>query len=405
MFCGIDWSERHHDVAVVDDTGSLVAKARISDDPQGWRKLLHLLAEAGDRAEAPIPVAIETPRGLLVSCLRGSGRPVYAINPLAVARYRERHVVSRAKSDHADAMTLANILRTDAKAHRQLPADTPLVQAIAVLARAHQDAVWNRTQLSNQLRSLLREFFPAGVEAFQLKNVGLTSPEARSILTAAPTPSAAAELSTEQLAQLLRAAGRTRNIATWARRLREVFGREQLRQLPQVEQALGQAAAALMQQLDATCRAAETLAEAVTDAFTKHPDFKVLISFPGLGPLTGSRVLAEIGDDRTRFQDARALKAYAGAAPVTRASGKSHHVQHRRIKNQRLAATGYVWAFAALASAGARAHYDRRKTTGDHHNAALRNLFNRLLGQLHHCLHTGQTYQESRAFPPAQPTR
>lgn len=100
-------------------------------------------------------MAIETSRGLLVSCLRGTGRKVYAINPLAVARYRERHTVARSKSDHADAMTLANILRVDAAHHRPLPADSELVQAIAVLARAQQDAVWNRQQLANQLRSLV----------------------------------------------------------------------------------------------------------------------------------------------------------------------------------------------------------------------------------------------------------
>lgn len=285
--------------------------------------------------------------------------------------------LDRAKSDHADAMTLANILRTDAEAHRPLPADTPLAQAIAVLARAHQDAVWKRTQMSNQLRSILRKYFPAGIEAFNLKNKGLASREARTILAAAPTPTAAADLTADDLATLLRQAGRTHNIPAWIRRLHEVLGREQMRQLPKVEQALGRAAAALIQQLDPACRAADDLADAVNEAFTQHPDYNVLISFPGLGDLTGPRVLAEIGDDRTRFRDARALKAYAGAGPITRASGKSHQVIHRRIKNQRLAATGYNWAFAAL-----------------------RNLFNRMLGQLHHCLRTGKTYQEDRAFPP-----
>lgn len=300
-------------------------------------------------------------------------------------------------------MTLANILRTDAAAHRPMPADTPLVQAIAVLARAQQDAVWNRTQLSNQLRSVLREYFPAGIEAFNLKNVGLTSVEARVILAAAPTPAQAATLSITDLAELLRQAGRQRNIATWAKRLRETFSREQLRQLPEVEQALGYHAAALLRQLDAACRAADDLADAVTKALDKHPDAKVILSFPGLGPLTGSRVLGEIGDDRSRFVDARALKAYAGAAPITRASGKSCVIQHRKVKNQRLAATGYHWAFAALASPGARAHYNRRKAAGDHHTAALRNLFNRMLGQLHHCLDTGQLYQEPRAFPLSEP--
>ena len=118
-------------------------------------------------------------------------------------------------------------------------------------------------------------------------------------------------------------------------------------------------------------------------------------------------VLAEIGDDRARFADARGLKAYAGSAPVTRASGKTTAVLHRRVKNQRLASVGYVWAFAALtASPGARAHYDRRKAAGDRHVAAQRNLFNRLLGCLHHCLHTRQTYNEAIAFPtPHTPPR
>jgi len=347
LYCGIDWSERYHDVAVVDETGALKAKRRVNDDPEGWRELLQLLADLGDSADQPIPVAIETTRGLLVSCLRATGRTVYAINPLAVAHYRKRHSVSRAKSDHADAMTLGNILRTDAVAHRPMPADTPLAQAIAVLARAQQDAVWNRTQLANQLRSLLREYFPAGIEAFNLKNVGLTSVEARAILAAAPTPGQAATLTTTDLAALLRQAGRQRNITTWAKRLHETFNHEQLRQLPEVEQALGHHATALLHQLDAACRAADDLADTVTKALDEHPDAKVILSFPGLGPLTGSRVLAEIGDDRTRFADARALKAYAGAAPITRESGKSRVIQHRKVKNQRLAATGYHWAFAA----------------------------------------------------------
>ncbi len=168
-----------------------------------------------------------------------------------------------------------------------------------------------------------------------------------------------------------------------------------------MEEAFGHHAANLVRQLDAACRAADDLAEQVAIALAHHVDAPVILSFPGLGPLTGSRILAEIGDDRHRFADARHRKAYAGAAPITRASGKSHVVRHRKVKNQRLAATGYHWAFAALASPGARAHYDRRRTGRDHHSAALRNLFNRLLGQLHHCLQTGQPYQEATAFPPA----
>lgn len=139
--CGIDWAEDHHDVAVVDSDARLLGKLRVSDDASGFQDLLRLLAEHGDTPDDPIPIAIETSRGLMVACLRASGRRVFAINPLAVARYRDRHAVSRKKSDHQDAVVLANILRTDAELHRPLPGDSELVKAIAVLARAQQDAV------------------------------------------------------------------------------------------------------------------------------------------------------------------------------------------------------------------------------------------------------------------------
>jgi transposase len=397
--CGIDWAESHHDVALVDETGKLVAKLRISDDVQGYQQLLALLAESGDSAGDPVPVAIETARGLLIACLRTTGSSVYSINPMAVARYRERRTVARAKSDHADAMALANILRTDAAAHRPLPADSELAQAIAVLARAQQDAAWSRGQLSNQLRSHLKQYFPAALAAFQVKGAGLCSREARAVLAVAPDPGTAAKLSAARLGSVLRKAGRQRGIEAWAGRLRTIFAGDYLHQLPAVEQAMGRQTLALVLQLDAACRAADDLAEAAAEAFAGHPDAAILSSFPGIGPVTGARVLGEIGDDRARFRDARALKSYAGSAPVTIASGKSRVVRNRKVKNQRLAAAGYVWIFGALPSPQVKELYDRRRAAGDRHVAAMRNVFNRLLGCLHHCLQTGQAFDPDRAFP------
>ena len=136
------------------------ASQRVEESAAGLAELLDLLSTYGDRIEDRVPVAIETTRGLLVAALRTNGRDVYAINPMAVARYRERHTVSRKKSDAQDAAALANILRTDRHAHRPLPQDSELVQSIAVLARAQQDAVWDRQQHANRNRSLLREYFP-----------------------------------------------------------------------------------------------------------------------------------------------------------------------------------------------------------------------------------------------------
>ena len=399
-FCGIDWAEDHHDIALVDSGGGLLARARVSDDAAGLAALLELLAAHGDSAVDPVPVAIETPRGLLVACLRATGRPVYPVNPMAVARYRDRHSVAGGKSDHRDAVVLANILRTDRHAHRPLPADSELAQAIAVLARAQQDAVWDRTQAHNRLRSHLREYYPGFLAAFAAAKGGIMRPEARVLLAAAPTPAAAASLTLTQLRALLRKAGRSRGIDAEATRLHDALRTEQMRQLPLVEEAMGRQAQALLRQLDAACASAADLEAAATESFNQHPDAGIITSFPGIGALTGARVLAEIGDDRSRFTDAKGLKAYAGAAPITRASGKSKSVTHRKVKNNRLAAAGYIWAFAALTpSPGARAHYDRRRDAGDRHTAALRNLYSRFLGCLHHCLATRQHYDESTAFP------
>jgi transposase len=403
VYCGIDWAEGHHDIALVDHDGHQLAKLRISDDSAGFHALLELLARHGDSAESLIPVAIETPRGLLVACLRATGRKIYAINPLAAARYRDRGSVARAKSDAADARMLANILRTDRHAHRALPSDSEAGQAIAALARAHQDAVWDRQQMSNRLRSHLREYYPAALIAFHgAGKPGLDSQRARVVLAAVPTPADAAKLTRSQLHALLKRADRPRRgIEAEVERLRDIFRAAYLHQLPQVEHAMGRQALALIQQLDAACNSVDQLATATEDVFLAHPDAEIITSFPGLSVLSKARVLAEIGDDRERFADARAMKAYAVAAPVTRASGRSRVVVARTVKNQRLASAGYMWAFAALRSEHPRAHYDRRREAGERHTSALRNLFNKLLGCLYHCLQTRTLYDSQRAFGPS----
>ena len=402
LYCGIDWATDHHDIAVLDDDGRVVARGRVGNDAAGFAQLLTLLAEAGDSPDDPIPVGIETDRGLWVAALRETGRVIYPVNPLAASRYRARYAVSGAKSDATDAVLLANIVRTDADAHRPLPADTELAQAIRVLARAQQDAVWARQQIANQIRDLLGDFYPAALVAFaELPSGGLTRADARTILAAAPTPAQAAKLTPARLRRLLVRAGRRRELDRDVARLRQIFTDTYLHQPPVVENAMGIQLGALLRQLEAACAAVEELAEAAIAHFEQHPDAAIITSFPGLGSLAGARVLAEIGDDRARFADARGLKAFAGSAPITRASGKKTVVLHRHIKNRRLAAVGSIWALASLRSSpGARRHFDARRAAGDWNRQAQRHLFNKFLGQLHHCLQTGQLYNEHRAFPP-----
>lgn len=399
VFCGIDWASDHHDVALIDTDGKLLAKARIGDDLAGFSRLMSLLAEHGDTSDEAIPVAIETSRGLLVANLRATGRPVYTINPMAAARYRERAAVTRKKSDHLDAMTLAGILRTDRALHRMLPADSELAKAVSILARAQQDAVWDRTQAGNKLRSHLREYYPGFLAAFPTSEQ-YSSPAARAILAAAPTPAAGTKLTLTHVRRLLAKAGRVRGLDAEAQRIKLALHAKQLRQPLMVETAMGEKTRAMLGQYNAACQAADDLEKAATEAFREHPDAEIITSLPGLGLLTGARMLGEIGDDPDRFADARGLKAYAGAAPITRASGKSLSVSRRRVKNDRLAAVGYVWAFATLtASPGANALYRRCREDGQYHAAALRRLYHKLLGSLHHCLKTRTLYDETVAFP------
>jgi transposase len=208
-----------------------------------------------------------------------------------------------------------------------------------------------------------------------------------------------------QIVSALRRAGRQRRLEQTAERIQQALRRPQLRQLPLVESAMGRQARALLDTLNVECSNADQLSAATVEAFQKHPDYHIITSFPGLGDNTGARVLAEIGDDRKRFGDPRGLKAFAGAAPVTRASGRSISIRRRQVKNNRLAAVGFVWAFAAIPRPGPiKDLYDRRRAHGDRHAAALRNVFNRSLGQLWYCLQTNQLYDQAKAFPAPDPT-
>lgn len=398
--CGIDWSETHHDVAIVDEEANVVARARVRDDLAGYGQLLELLHDHAPGQQGAIEIAIETDKGLFVAALVAAGFTVFPINPRAAARYRERHGQAGGKSDRGDAVMLANILRTDRHVHRRLPADSDLAQAVKAAARQHQEAIWARQQTMNRLRSLLRDYYPQALQAFP----NLAHRAAATVLRAAPTPEDAARLTEDRVVTLLKQAGR-RNDAGLAERISITLQASALRQPAPVERALGIAAVGLIDTITAMSTAIEALEGELANAFEQHDHRTVITSMPGLGPVLGARVLGELGDDPDRFSDASGLRGFAGTAPITRASGRSRVVSARRICNRRLGDACHWWAFAAITkSPGARAHYDRRRAAGDTHNAALRNLANKLLAKLWHCLQHQVTYDEATAWPPANTT-
>jgi transposase len=398
LFLGNDWAEAHHDIELVDESGRRLARRRLAEGVEGVAALHALIADHLDQdAEADqVIVGIETDRGPWVQALIAAGYTVYAINPRQVARYRERHGTAGAKSDPGDAHVLAELVRLDRAHHRPVAGDSALAEHVKVLTRTHQSLIWSRQRQTNALRSMLREFYPAALAAFGEE---LASREAMAILAIAPAPEAARRLSLSKIAAALRRAGRQRGIDASAERIQAALRAPQLEAQPGVVSAYAAAVRSLVAVIDALVTQIEALQAEVEAGFGRHPDAEIYLSQPGLGAILGARVLAEFGDDPTRYADAKGRKNYSGMAPITRASGTRRTVLARPARNRRLADALYWQAFAALtASPGARAYYDAQRARGATHHQALRALANRLVGILHGCLRHHSRYDEATAW-------
>ena len=395
IFAGVDWAEAHHDVCVMNSDGQVLAQSRIAHSVAGIGELHALIgAHAGDGDR--VAVAIEIDRGLLVTALRAAGYQVYAVNPLASARYRELHAVSGAKSDRGDARMLADLARTDRHNQRLLAGDSDLADAVRVLARAHQSAVWSRQRQVNALRSALREYYPAALEAF---GTDLAGRDAIAVLTLAPGPDAGRALSRARIAAALRRAGRQRSIDQRAQEIQAVLRAGYLQAPPAVTGAYAAAARSAIRLITAYTTEISELERELSDHFDQHPDAKIIRSLPGMGTILAARVLGEFGDDRTRFTSPQSRKNYAGTSPVTRSSGRSKTVLARHVRNRRLANALDWQAFCSLTtSPGARAYYDQLRSRGKTHRQALRQLANRWTGILHVCLDRGHLYDEHTAW-------
>jgi transposase len=393
LFVGHDWAEDHHDIALVNEAGRRLASVRLPDGVEGVARLHTLVLE---HADDEVVVGTETDRGLFVAAMVAAGYVVYAINPKAVDRYRDRHRQAGGKSDASDARVLADIVRLDREMHRRVAADSPAVEAIKVLARAHKELIWQRQAIVNQLRAGLREYFPAALGAFGDE---LWHPDAIAVLSVAPTPSTAAALRCDRIAGALRRSGRRRYIEHRARQIHEAFASDQLTAPADITSAFGDVTAALLAVTAGLNQEIGRLEAAIAPRLRSHTDGHVMSSMPGLGVILAARVLGEFGDDPDRYADAKARKNYAGTSPITRQSGKLVLVAGRRARNQRLADACYRWAFCSLhASEGARRYYDAQRDRGKSHHAALWALANRWVGILHGCLRQRRTYDEHTAW-------
>ncbi len=399
LFVGDDWAEDHHDVEVQDESGRTVKKARLPEGAAGMARFHELAAAClpGDAGPSQVLVCIEAARGPWVRALVAAGYRVYGVNPKQAARHRETLSVSGKKDDGFDAHALADMARTRRHQLRHLVADSDVAEAVRVVARAHQTLIWERTRHMLRLRAALREYFPAALAAFT--PLGLTAADTLELLAMAPDPQAAARLGPGQIAAVL-ASHRRRDVPAKAQAICQALAVPQLGQgdeiITSAYAATVRAEIAVLQALNAEIKTMEAQVEA---HFRRHPDAEIYLSQPGLGVILAARVLAEFGDAEGRYATARSRKNYAATSPITRQSGKSKTVHARFVHNDRLVDAVHMQASAALLhDPGSRAYYDELRSRDTGHNAALRQVANRLVGILHGCLKTSTTYHPKTAW-------
>ena len=389
LLVGDDWAEDHHDVELMDSAGRVLARARLPEGAAGMARLHAMIGEQlGEDAEAGgVRVGIETDRGLWVMALAAAGYAVFGINPLQVARYRERHGVSGAKSDAAGAHRLSPAAGGGRRQRGGGGHQGPRADA--------QDADLGADPAGAAAA-------PPAARLLPRRAGGLPGPGRAGtleLLAKVPDPASAAQLTTAQVSAALKRA-RRRDITARAAAIRAALRGEQLAQPPAVTAACAAVARALAAVITALNTQIKVMEGQVEAHFLQHPDAEIILSQPGLGPILGARVLGEFGDDPHRYASGKARKNYAATSPITRASGKRKTVMARYVHNDRLRDALDGQAFAALsASPGARAYYDRQRARGLSHRPALRQLANRLVGILHGCLKTRTLYDEATAWP------
>jgi Transposase and inactivated derivatives len=365
-FGGLDWGGTGHAVCVVDGVGTVVLSLEITHDAAGLAELRKRLAKLAPPGE--LPIAIERPSGLIVDALVEAGHPVVPIHPNVVKACRPRYRAAGGKSDPGDAYMLADILRTDGHRFQPLTPCSDEIKALRALVRGRDDLVAERVCLANRLRSLLESFWPGAAAIF----AAIDSPIALAFLQRYPTPDSAARLGEKRLKAFL--AGHSycgrRSPADLLDRLRTaptgLAGETEA-------EAKGEMVRALAAVLERLVAEIAKISARIEHTVAELPDGKIIMSFPRAGRICAAQILAELGDQRQRFQTPDQLAAEAGVCPVTHASGKSRGVVFRWACNHRLRAAITCFADNSRhASPWAADIYKRARDRGCDHPHAVR---------------------------------
>lgn len=369
-FVGFDWASDHHDVVVVNQHGKIVEDFRFDDTAEGWQLLRKKLSQHPDPT-----VAIETSSGVTVERLLEAGYAVYPINPKAAKRYRERKAPSGTKTDQLDAWSFADALRLDGHGWRPLKSNEPLTAELRLLCRDEMALIEQRTALVCQLRAALREYYPVALDAFD----DWTLRSAWAFIEAYPTPQALTKAGKRKWEKFLHT-HKLYSRATYQKRLDLFAQAEAFCGSQATTNAKSMLAVALAGQLRVLQSHLDKFREKIAELFTKHDDHDVFGSLPGAGDKLAPRLLAELGDDRERFDSHEALQCYAGTAPVSYQSGQVNRVRFRRACQTVLRCTVHLWSdLSRKKCPWAEAYYQKKREQGQTHACALRCLGQRWL--------------------------
>jgi len=367
-YLGVDWGDRTHAVAVGDEGGAKVAEMKVEESVEGMAEFGRWLDER--RCEGiELWAAIEKPEGRIVDFLLDHGIKVFAINPKALDRARDRFRQSGSKSDPFDAWVLCEFLRTDHMHLRALRPNSEQAQELKILTRDHQRLVRHKTRLLNQLEATLKEYYVRPVEAFG----ALDTPMALDFLKQYPTPQTLGGLSLKAWRRFAREHRLTekRSSELWER-----LSQEQLSVPEHVVRAKAQLMEVLVEELEVLVRAVEKYGEKVERFFASMPAAALTKKLPGgrSGTMIPT-VWAQLGDAEGRWESFKHLQAHAGTVPVTKKSGKSEVVHFRYACSKEMRHAVYLLAFVSLRqSEWALAYYRRQRERGHSHHQALRAL-------------------------------
>jgi len=394
-YAGIDWANDHHDALVIDDQGRQVGSLRVDHTPQGMTRLNTFLEQiVGAESKDQMACIIETTHGLLIAHLLEAGWPVYPVNPRTVDRRRS---ASGAKTDTIDAYLLAKTGRADlADLHRLTP-DSEKIAELKLLTRDQDALIRMQTRLVNQLTACLKAYYPVALELF----TKLPQKSTLRFLQTYPTPQAAMAVSAEQIQQVLRQAKHSNPTAV-AATIFERLHQPHLQADAVITRSKSRLMLALVSQLLPLIEQIAQYEKEIKTLFLTHEDHEIFASLPRAGKRLAPRLLAEIGDDRTRYQDASSLQALGGTSPVLFQSGM-YSKAHRRlgcIKPLRNALHQFAWQ-STQSEPWARQDYQRKRAEGKSHTVAVRALANvwvRIIFAmwLHHQCYETATFEQAQ---------